>query len=360
MPLFQSSVVNKYIKSLNQNTITDKWLLFKNHFQNIEIQNNIRNSKEEQYQEGFLRDLFVNILGYTLNPQTNFNLTTEHKNIKDSKKADGAIIIDGKVIGIIELKGTNTTDLKNVEAQAFGYLNNQEGCKYVITSNFEKIRFYINNAIEYFEFNLFTLKENEFNLLYLCLSFENIKNSIPIKIKEESLSQEDNITKKLYKDYSEFKHQLYYNLIELNPQFDNLLLFKKSQKLIDRLLFILFGEDRGLLPPNSIREILKQWKQLAELDEYKPLYDRFKKYFNYLNIGHKGKLHDIFAYNGGLFKPDEILDNVKIEDDLLYKHTLKLSDYDFNSEVDVNILGHIFENSLNELDELKSEIEGQD
>ncbi|MCK9199414.1 MAG: BREX-1 system adenine-specific DNA-methyltransferase PglX, partial [Bacilli bacterium] len=360
MPLFQSSVVNKYIKSLNQNTITDKWLLFKNHFQNIEIQNNIRNSKEEQYQEGFLRDLFVNILGYTLNPQTNFNLTTEHKNIKDSKKADGAIIIDGKVIGIIELKGTNTTDLKNVEAQAFGYLNNQEGCKYVITSNFEKIRFYINNAIEYFEFNLFTLKENEFNLLYLCLSFENIKNSIPIKIKEESLSQEDNITKKLYKDYSEFKHQLYYNLIELNPQFDNLLLFKKSQKLIDRLLFILFGEDRGLLPPNSIREILKQWKQLAELDEYKPLYDRFKKYFNYLNIGHKGKLHDIFAYNGGLFKPDEVLDNVKIDDDILYKYSVKLSEYDYNSEVDVNILGHIFENSLNELDELKSEIEGQE
>jgi len=360
MPLFQSSVVNKYIKSLNQNTITDKWLLFKNHFQNIEIQNNIRNSKEEQYQEGFLRDLFVNILGYTLNPQTNFNLTTEHKNIKDSKKADGAIIIDGKVIGIIELKGTNTTDLKNVETQAFGYLNNQEGCKYVITSNFEKIRFYINNAIEYFEFNLFTLKENEFNLLYLCLSFENIKNSIPIKIKEESLSQEDNITKKLYKDYSEFKHQLYYNLIELNPQFDNLLLFKKSQKLIDRLLFILFGEDRGLLPPNSIREILKQWKQLADLDEYKPLYDRFKKYFNYLNIGHKGKLHDIFAYNGGLFKPDEVLDNVKIDDDILYKYSVKLSEYDYNSEVDVNILGHIFENSLNELDELKSEIEGQE
>jgi type II restriction/modification system DNA methylase subunit YeeA len=35
-----------------------------------------------------------------------------------------------------------------------------------------------------------------------------------------------------------------------------------------------------------------------------------------------------------------------------------LSDYDFQSEVDVNILGHIFENSLNEIDEIKSEIEG--
>ena len=48
----------------------------------------------------------------------------------------------------------------------------------------------------------------------------------------------------------------------------------------------------------------------------------------------------------------------KIDDNLLYKHTLKLSEYDFASEVDVNILGHIFENSLNELDEIKAQLEG--
>ena len=52
--------------------------------------------------------------------------------------------------------------------------------------------------------------------------------------------------------------------------------------------------------------------------------------------------------------------HIKIDDDLLYKHTIKLSEYDFASEVDVNILGHIFENSLNELDEIKSQLEGQE
>ena len=360
MPLFQNSVVKKHLAQLDNSVIANKWDLFKNHFQNLEIQKNIRNSKEEQYQEGFLRDLFVKILGYTLNPQTNFNLTTEHKNIKDSKKADGAILIDGKVIGVIELKGANTTDLTTVETQAFGYMNNQEGCVYVITSNFEKIRFYIDNAIEHIEFNLFNLKEDEFTLLYLCLSYDSIKSSTPKKIKEESLGQEDAITKKLYNDYSSFKHDLFHSLVEKNPNYDSLELFKKSQKLLDRLLFIFFGEDRGLLPPNLTREILKQWKTLIELDEYKPLYSRFKKYFTYLNIGHKGNKYDMFAYNGGLFKPDEILDNILIDDELLYKHTLNLSDYDYNSEVDVNILGHIFENSLNELDELRSEIEGKE
>jgi type I restriction-modification system DNA methylase subunit/REP element-mobilizing transposase RayT len=303
--------------------------------------------------------LFVTIFGYTLNPETNFNLTTELKNAKDSKKADGGIIIDGTVVGVIELKGTNTTDLAKVEPQAFGYKNNQQDCVYVITSNFEKLRFYIDNAIEHIEFNLFTLSEEAFQLLYVCIAFENIKKNLPKKLKEESLSQEENITKQLYKDYSLFKRELFQNLTQLNPQFEALELFKKSQKLLDRFLFLFFSEDRNLLPPNSVRLILEQWKKLKDLDAYTPLYDRFKKYFGYLNTGFKGKQYDVFAYNGGLFKPDTILANITIDDELLYTHTLKLSEYDFESEVDVNILGHIFENSLNELDEVKAQLEGQ-
>ena len=117
----------------------------------------------------------MKILGYTLNPTPNYNLTTEYKNIKDNKKADGAIIINNVINAVIELKGTNTTDLSKIENQAFGYKNNQSGCVYVITSNFEKLRFYIDNAIEYIEFNLFTLSKHEFEILYLCLALESIE-----------------------------------------------------------------------------------------------------------------------------------------------------------------------------------------
>jgi type I restriction-modification system DNA methylase subunit len=280
--------------------------------------------------------------------------------IKDSKKADGAIIINDIVKAVIELKGTNTTDLSKVEDQAFGYKNNQPECVYVITSNFEKLWFYIDNAIEHSEFNLFTLTEKEFEVLYLCLAYDNIKNGIPKKIKDESLSQEDQITRQLYNDYSLFKRELHQNLVALNPGIDALLLFKKSQKLIDRFLFLFFAEDRQLLPPNSVRLIVDDWKVLQERDVEIPLYARFKKYFEYLNTGFKGKRYDVFAYNGGLFKPDEILDIIRIDDELLCNHLVRLSDYDFASEVDVNILGHIFENSLNELDEIKARLEGQE
>lgn len=372
MSLFQKNVITKYLQAQDKNLLEQKWNDFKAHFHNATIQENIQNSKEEQYQEGFLRDLFVRVFGYTLNPDKDFNLTTELKNIKDSKKADGAIVINEKVKAVIELKGTNTTDLGKIEVQAFGYKNNQKDCTYVITSNFEKLRFYIENTIEFIEFNLFTLTKSDFDLLYLCLAYPNIKEDLAKKIKDESVSQEDVITQKLYKDYSLFKRELYNNLVQLNPQFEPLELFKKSQKLLDRFLFIFFAEDRNLLPTNLIFRINAEWKQLREMRIEVSLYDRYKMYFNDLNTGAKVSLpafsqssgiskeeHQIFAYNGGLFAADELLNSLKIDDDLLYKHTEKLSHYDFLSEVDVNILGHIFENSLNEIDEIKAELEGQ-
>jgi hypothetical protein len=359
MSLFQNTVLNKYLNTLNKQDVSTAFNKFKAHFHDKETQENIRYSKEEQYQEGFLDDLFVNILGYTKNPTPHFNLITEKKNIKDSKKADGAIIINEKVKAVIELKGTNTTDLNKIETQAFNYKNNHPDCVYIITSNYEKLRFYIDNTTEDIEFNLFTLSEKEFELLYLCLAYEYISKDLPKKIKDESVGHEDKITKQLYADYSVFKTELHQNLVLLNPSYQPLDLFKNSQKLLDRFLFLFFAEDRQLLPPNSVRLILSDWKDLQERDEEVPLYNRFKNYFGYLNTGKKTDRYNVFAYNGGLFKPDALLDELKINDDLLYKHTLKLSEYDFASEIDVNILGHIFENSLNELDEIKAQLEGQ-
>jgi hypothetical protein len=95
MSLFQTAVVKKYLSELDPELIDNKYILFHGYFGNSEIQQNIRHAKEEQFQEGFLRELFVNILGYTLNPQPEFNLTTELKNISNQKKVDGAILKNG-------------------------------------------------------------------------------------------------------------------------------------------------------------------------------------------------------------------------------------------------------------------------
>ncbi|MEO8230779.1 MAG: DNA methyltransferase, partial [Ignavibacteriota bacterium] len=359
MSLFQKSVVNKYLKHLNQKTVEESYKKFQQFYGDAERIGNIRLLKEENYQEGFLREIFVDVLGYTINPDKNYNLTTEFKNLTDYKKADGAILLDAKAIGVIELKSTKTPDLESIRDQAFNYKNNQPNCKFVITSNFEKLRIYIDNATDWEEFNLFTLDFENFQKLYLYLSKDSIFNGITQKLKDESKLHEEDITNKLYNDYSIFKQNLFNDLKHNNPKQDKLLLFHKSQKLLDRILFVLFAEDRGLLPPNAITKIVEQWKSLKELDEEKSLYSRFVKLFHQLDAGHKYKEYELPAYNGGLFKKDDVLDSLIISDTILHKYALKLSTYDFNTEVDVNVLGHIFENSITEIEQVKAEIEGE-
>ena len=370
MSLFQHSVLNKYLKDSHQTEMKDAYQKLVTYFHNPVIQQNIRECKEEEYQDGFLNALFVNVLEYTLKPNPDYSLTREFKNETGAKKADGAILKEGFAIGVIELKSSTTKDLESIRLQAFDYKANHSKCVYVITSNFEKIRFYINNAVDYEEFDLFKIKYEEFQLLWLCLAKENLLKGIPLSIKEDSVIKEENVTKQIYIDYTAFKRDLYNDLIENNLKLEifrgkeekeiKLLLFKKSQKLLDRFLFIFFGEDRGLLPPNSISEIIKQWENQTDWGDKISLYDRYIKYFHLLNIGWKGKKHEIFAYNGGLFAPDEILDSIAISDELLKRHTKVLTTYDFESDVDVNILGHIFENSLNEIEEVAAQIEGEE
>jgi hypothetical protein len=354
--MFQKSVLDKYLKEMDKNLIKSSYERFKAVFCHAETIKNIEASKEEQYQEGFLTALFVNCLGYTINPNPFFNLTTEYKNIADNRKADGAIIKDEKPIGVIELKGTDTVDLKKVEKQGFEYRYAHPTCKYVITSNFRELRLYVDTSEIYEEFTLFNMEYTDFERLYLLLSKNNIYDDKPLKIKNDSKLIEEDISDKLYKDYHRFKMNIFNSMVKNNPSINKVELLKKSQKLLDRILFIFFAEDRGLLPPNTISTIISENKEQANIGREEPLYNTYKIYFRHIDKGNS-KL-GISEYNGGLFAPDELLDNLIIEDSVLKEDALKISAYDFSSDIDVNILGHIFENSLNDIDEMHAEVTG--
>jgi len=79
MGLFQTSVLKKYIKLQDKKAVEKAYKKYATYFHNPERQENIRESKEEQFQEGFLRELFVKILDYTLNPEPQFRLTSKGK-----------------------------------------------------------------------------------------------------------------------------------------------------------------------------------------------------------------------------------------------------------------------------------------
>ena len=367
--MFQKSIIEKYLSKLDANLLHEKYEKYCANYKNETKIANIRAVKEEQYQEGFIRDVFCSVLNYTIKPEPDYNILTElkneTKNKNNARKSDGAICEENnesRVRAVIELKGTDTTDLDTVARQAFDYKSHHENCNYAIVCNFERLRLYVETQIEFIEFNLFTLTFEDFCILYLLLELNQLKNDIPLKLKHETLSEEKQITDNFYADYSTFKRSLFEDMIENNPQTDKLVLFKKTQKILDRILFILFCEDRGLLPANSVMGIIGDYQKLKEMGYGQPLYSVFKTYFDRIDKGYKSEsdsTKNIFAYNGGLFKPDETLDNLTVGDDVLFIHSKRLADYDFESQISVDILGRIFENSLTEIEEVQKEIEAE-
>ncbi len=353
--MFQKSVLKEFSKRQDESQIALRWAKYQDYLSKVDA---IKGFKEEVYQDGFLSDIFENCLGYTLkttNP-SNFNLEREKKNETDGKKADGVIYVDDKIVGIVELKAQDTKNLDKVENQAFGYLVSHSFAKYVIISNFDELRFYFDKKTAYEKFNLFSLDYDEFKKLHLILSYESIKDDIPLKLKEKTANFEQEISKQLYKDFSTFRTHIFENLSLNNTDTDKALLLRLTQKLCDRIIFILFAEDRGLLTPNTINEIRTRHQNDGFGD--RSMYDYYKLYFDAINKGNERL--NIPKYNGGLFACDEVLDSLILDDHILDMEAQKLSNYDFDSEIGVNILGHIFEQSLTDLEELNATINNED
>jgi len=116
------------------------------------------------------------------------------------------------------------------------------------------------------------------------------------------------------------------------------------------VLFIAFAEDRGLLPANTLATYI-----LAK-DSLTDAWERLQQLFKAVNDGNPKR--DIPRYNGDLFKPDAELEALNISDGLLHE-LQRLWVYDFDSDVNVTILGHIFEQSIADLDQIYESLDEQ-
>ncbi len=358
--LFQQRVLNDFIDKQNETLIKSRWAKFQNFLAKKE---QIKTFIETDYQTEFLQDVFENSLGYISKTQSldgKYTLEREKKNQTNAQKADGAILVDEKVVAVIELKDLNTSDLdkkysrdESAIKQAFGYLQYNDNAKYVIVSNFNELRFYLDKATAYERFYLFDLDYEGFKKLHTLLSYESISTNLPLIIKEKSINFEKDISNQLYKDYTSFRTKLFENVLLNNENKDKLELLNATQKLIDRIVFILFAEDTELLPTNTIPTIIEKYKK-QDLTDY-TLYEIYKIYFEAINSGNERL--NITKYNGGLFAKDAFLDTLIIDDTVLNAQAKVLSAYNFGSEISVNILGHIFENSISELEEMSAQLQ---
>ncbi|MFE4120088.1 Eco57I restriction-modification methylase domain-containing protein [Priestia sp. YIM B13486] len=332
-------------------------------------------TKEESVQGDFLTHFFTEILGYKKRyGNTVWNITQEQKTKTDGTKADGALgfftstINDVRVV--IELKDAKTDlDKKQNRAnklsaieQAFSYASKSgKRCSWVIVSNFKEIRLYhSSDQSEYEKFTITDLvEEEEFKKFYFLLNFGNLINrdedSLIQSLYNKSEEEQKSISKLFYKDYKQSRIALFEHLKSNNPDMNELVLFEKSQKLMDRFIFICFCEDTGLLPESVFRKVIEAAKQTFDISETR-IWNQLKGLFHSIDKGNSPL--NINKFNGGLFADDSVLDNLIIKDEI-FRQLEKISEYDFDSDLNVNILGHIFEQSISDIEEIKAEIKGE-
>ncbi|MCQ2357809.1 MAG: hypothetical protein MJ005_03450 [Methanocorpusculum sp.] len=325
--------------------------------------------KETSHDAIFLESIFGDVLGYTLGGSKP-TLKIKDKSATDSTVPDGKIgYYDGDefvVAAVIELKdaGISLDEHQKREKnytpveQAFAYAPKQGGkCKWVIVSNFVEFRLYWSaDAGKYEQFCLDTLNEDEFYRFCYLLSFTNLvkpngKTSLIEKLYLSANTEEEKISKEFYTKYSALRKDLFSSLKKGNPNIDELVLFEKANKILDRFIFICFCEDKKLLPEDTISGIVNRSQQSFRGGV---AWEEFKELCKSINDGNPRM--NINRYNGGLFKDDNVLDSLVVTDEIMKQFSAISSGYDFDSDLNVNILGHIFEQSISDIELIKEKI----
>ncbi|MDJ0368059.1 Eco57I restriction-modification methylase domain-containing protein, partial [Hymenobacter sp. H14-R3] len=346
----------------------------------------VGSQKEEALQAEFLNLVFGQALGYEHERPDYRQLLLEKKTNVDGTKPDGALgdfaadgkgALSGPVRVVVELKDARTLlDAKQklgakgraespVE-QAFSYPSKMgASCRWVVVSNFVELRLYAANDQTRAEvFRLDTLPDQP-ALLRRFFALLAVGQVLPLPTQADApldlalrqrQEQEARISKEFYRDYRAARRALLDHLIEQNPTVPALDLLQHTQKLLDRVIFVCFCEDKGIIPRQTFRRLLDAVRANVFDPADDKIYRTVRGLFQSVDLGNPAA--NINRFNGGLFAPDAALDALVIKDRTLGP-VISLERYDFASELNVNILGHIFEQSLSDLEAERARLLGE-
>ncbi|MHB8679884.1 MAG: Eco57I restriction-modification methylase domain-containing protein, partial [Rudaea sp.] len=321
----------------------------------------ISTQKEIAIRRPFLDMLFVKILGYRPFGQggewTIHDEQAAGRGSVDTVLGLFAANAPAKIVAPFELKGPQTSDLdaimpgrhKSPVQQAWEYANDTPGCRFVLVSNMIELRLYAvghgRQAYETWQI-VDLVNPSEYARLRLVLGASQLLGGATARLLESSAGAEKEITQKLYKDYRTLRVQMIVALAHANPTIALADIISHAQTLLDRVLFVAFAEDRTLLPEKTLDRAYRTRNEFNP----QPIWENFRGLFRAIDRGNPSL--GIPAYNGGLFAEDPGLDALTVGDDTC-RAFQQLGEYDFASEVGVTVLGHIFEQSVADLEELR-------
>jgi hypothetical protein len=177
------------------------------------------------------------------------------------------------------------------------------------------------------------------------LGAQNLLGTATQQLLKESEEAEEEITDALYGEYKNLRTRLIDHILGVESV-SPLDAVGVAQTILDRILFIAFAEDRGLLPKGTLQKAYEVKNPFSP----QPAWENFKGLFSAINAGNPDL--KIPGYNGGLFAENETIVALALPDELCASFAA-LGRYDYDSEVSVTILGHVFEQSVADLEEIK-------
>src|ERR1019366_2584781 len=384
-PLFHPEFLRQQVRAFSLPERTGEWQPKLQHWAGLIASGRADDFKETALLPDFLTDIFCGLLGYT-GPAASadtFTFSRERHVEVDGKVADAVLGRFQKdkeqFVAVLEGKGARDPldhpfagrSMSAVD-QAYRYAINLP-CDWIIVTSMRETRLYYKGspppAYERFETVRLAADAALLKRFVFLLGAERVvpehRDCHLYELLRASESVGRELTNKFYALYADIRQRVLSRLCRENSTIAPQEILRCIQKLLDRVLFCAFCESRGLLPAESLKHAFEHH------DPYnpKPVWLNFRGLFRAIDEGTAGL--NIPAYNGGLFALDESLDGLQVPDEVCayfkdlgdydYRHAREVADADENTEVrsviDVDILGHIFEQSITDLERLRLSLE---
>lgn len=391
--LFNQHRMNKYANDNSFKLSLTKHDLIKEHIEKLE-KGDLKGETSNYlyFFDVFLRDIF----GYNRAENVLFDESVD----KGAKRSEFVLKNGDEKFMIVELKGQNVDldkpqkghhDQTPIE-QAREYSLKTKSANWIMVSNYDEFRLYHwEKKDDYISFKAEELLDKD-KFKYFMLAFSkksHLKEEYADKLLKKSLVVERDLESDFYKLFHETRLMLIKELEDING-FKTPKAVHYAQAILNRYMFICFAEDiNNLLPSEISTETI--YVPIRERNiSHRTIWNRLNELFGFINEGNDYKR--INGYNGGLFKEDFSFITIRdiVEDpnyfkeqrqkwDLkeyslkitelmgpygkkinpIYWNLLTISSINFESDLDVNILGHIFENSIGDLEDLREGSKGR-
>jgi len=335
----------------------------------LEFSGKLNRMSETKLEGEFLSDVFGKALGYTLFSEDKDEWNIEAKFSVNGGVADAAI---GRFESgqkkipdvLIEFKGPKV-DLdrdrfngRTAVQQCWDYLNAVPECEWGVVCNYVSFRLYHRSHSSRI-YQLFLLQDlvsterfRQFYYLFERGAFIPVtatQKPRAISLLEKSNKRQREVGDELYQHYNENRLKLIQHLMREPYKRAQDKAIRITQKLLDRIIFVAFCEDRNLLPENSLEDAYSDVPPFTKVTN--PRWQNFLDLFRSIDEGNERR--GISPYDGGLFRKDDDVDNLELDDDWtgFFK---SVGRYDFQAEVSVDVLGHLFEKSINDIERLRT------